>query len=135
MTTGGGFAGSSERDVIELTTDVTELRTEMTTKLAEDGVSRRASTTHVSHLRIVYSADRPAGFTQPLHNRPRPMPDRPADEDGTNGGSDTQVKLDRAIQGQIGSMLRDVFADVASEPVPPRFVELLDALAAQEKQR
>jgi hypothetical protein len=43
--------------------------------------------------------------------------------------------IDRAIQGQIGSMLRDVFADVASEPVPSRFVELLDALAAQEKQR
>jgi hypothetical protein len=43
--------------------------------------------------------------------------------------------LDRAIQGQIGGMLRDVFADVAGEPVPLRFIELLNALADQEKQR
>jgi hypothetical protein len=43
--------------------------------------------------------------------------------------------LDRAIQAQIGNMLRDVFADVANEPVPSRFVELLEALGAQEKQK
>jgi hypothetical protein len=29
-------------------------------------------------------------------------------------------------------MLRDVFADVANEPVPPRFIELLEALGARE---
>ena len=107
---------------------------ELTIEPTEDGVSRQASATHGCHLRIVHSADRASGFAQPLHSRPRPMPDRPADG-STNGGADTQVMIDRAIQGQIGSMLRDVFADVASEPVPLRFVELLDALAAQEKQR
>jgi hypothetical protein len=31
-------------------------------------------------------------------------------------------------------MLRDVFADVAEDPVPDRFVKLLEALEAKEKQ-
>jgi hypothetical protein len=43
--------------------------------------------------------------------------------------------LDRSIQGQIGRMLRDVFSDVASEPVPTRFIELLEALGTQEEQK
>ena len=42
--------------------------------------------------------------------------------------------LDRAVQGQIGRMLRDIFADVAEEAVPERFVKLLEALEAREKQ-
>ena len=42
--------------------------------------------------------------------------------------------LDRSVQVQIGRMLRDVFADVAEEPVPDRFVKLLEALEAKEKQ-
>ena len=123
MTTGGGVAGASEQDVTELTIEPTQ-----------DGVSRLAPPSHGSHLRIVHSTDRASGFTQPLQTRSRPVPDRPA-ADGANGGTNTQAMLDRAIQVQIGSMLRDVFADVAREPVPSRFVELLDALAAREKQR
>ena len=123
MTTGGGVAGPSEQDVTELMIEPTE-----------DGVSRLTPPRHECHLRIVHSVDRASGFAQALHNRSHPVPDRPA-EDGTNGGTDTQAMIDRGIQSQIGSMLRDVFADVASEPVPSRFVELLDALAAQEKQR
>ena len=43
--------------------------------------------------------------------------------------------LDRSIQAQIGRMLRDVFSDLAEEPVPDRFVSLLEALEAQEKLR
>jgi hypothetical protein len=41
--------------------------------------------------------------------------------------------LDRTVQAQIGRMLRDIFADVAAEPVPERFVELLAALDAKEE--
>jgi len=46
----------------------------------------------------------------------------------------SQGMLDRTLQGQIGRMLRDVFSDVAEEPVPERFVALLEALAVKEKQ-
>jgi hypothetical protein len=42
--------------------------------------------------------------------------------------------LDRSIQARIGLMLRDAFSGVAGEPVPARFIELLEALAAQEEQ-
>ena len=48
--------------------------------------------------------------------------------------SKSQGMLDRSVQGQIGRMLRDVFVDVAEEPVPERFVKLLEALEAKEKQ-
>jgi hypothetical protein len=43
--------------------------------------------------------------------------------------------LDRSVQAQIGRMLRDVFAGVAGEPVPDRFVTLLAELEAKEKAR
>jgi hypothetical protein len=65
----------------------------------------------------------------------RQNPRRPASPAAAQNEAKEEVVLDRAIQGQIGSMLRDVFAGVANEPVPSRFVDLLDALAAQEKQR
>ncbi|MBX9590005.1 MAG: hypothetical protein K2X43_11920 [Hyphomonadaceae bacterium] len=42
--------------------------------------------------------------------------------------------LDRTVQGQIGRMLREIFADVAEEPVPERFLKLLKALEAKEEQ-
>jgi hypothetical protein len=32
-------------------------------------------------------------------------------------------------------MLRDIFSDTAEEPVPDRFIKLLEALEAQEKRR
>jgi hypothetical protein len=43
--------------------------------------------------------------------------------------------LDRTVQAQIGRKLRDVFADVAAEPVPQRFIDLLAALDTKEKHR
>ena len=46
-----------------------------------------------------------------------------------------QGLLDRSVQAQIGRMLRDVFSGLAEEPVPDRFVRLLEALEAQEKLR
>ena len=82
-------------------------------------------------LRIVYSADR-AGradpFREPSRHMHTPPPQRPA-PDGPGG------MLDRTVQAQIGRMLRDIFADVAAEPVPERFVELLAALDMKEKCR
>jgi hypothetical protein len=43
--------------------------------------------------------------------------------------------LDRSLQAQLGRQLRAIFADVAQEPVPERFIKLLEALEAREKQR
>jgi len=43
--------------------------------------------------------------------------------------------LDRSLQAQLGRQLRAIFSDVAQEPVPDRFVRLLEALEAREKRR
>ena len=43
--------------------------------------------------------------------------------------------LDRSLQAQLGRQLRAIFSDVAEEPVPERFVKLLEALEAREKRR
>ena len=43
--------------------------------------------------------------------------------------------LDRTLQAQLGNLLRSVFSDVAEEPVPERFVKLLEALSEREKSR
>lgn len=43
--------------------------------------------------------------------------------------------LDRSLQAQLGRQLRAIFSDVAEEPVPERFIKLLEALEAKEKQR
>jgi hypothetical protein len=42
--------------------------------------------------------------------------------------------VDRSLQAQIGRQLRAIFADIAQEPVPERFIKLLEALEAREKQ-
>src|SRR6476660_3338470 len=43
--------------------------------------------------------------------------------------------LDRSLQAKIGGELRAIYSDVAKEPVPDRFVKLLEELEAREKQR
>jgi hypothetical protein len=43
--------------------------------------------------------------------------------------------LDRSLQAQLGRQLRAIFSDVSQEPVPERFVKLLEALEAREKRR
>ena len=72
------------------------------------------------HLYIVHSADVPKS--------PSIMKSPPKRHQGKQNGM-----LDRSAQVQIGRMLRDVFADVAEEPVPKRFVVLLEALQAKEQ--
>jgi len=73
-------------------------------------------------LRIVYCADR---VREPSLDMNTASPRRPAPD--RSGGM-----LDRTVQAQIGRMLREIFVDVAAEPVPQRFVELLAALDAKE---
>jgi hypothetical protein len=43
--------------------------------------------------------------------------------------------LDRSLQAQLGRQLRAIFSDVAQEPVPERFIKLLEVLEAREKRR
>lgn len=43
--------------------------------------------------------------------------------------------LDRQMQAALGRQLRAMYDDIASEPVPARFLELLDALESKEKDR
>jgi hypothetical protein len=43
--------------------------------------------------------------------------------------------LDRSLQAQLGRQLRSIYSDIASEPVPERFVKLLEELEAMEKRR
>lgn len=47
----------------------------------------------------------------------------------------TRGMLDRSLQAQLGRQLRAIFSDVASEPVPGRFIKLLEELEAKEKRR
>jgi len=80
-------------------------------------------------LRVIHSADRvPSAdrVREPSLDMNKPPFRRP---DGPAG------MLDRTVQAQIGRLLRDVFADVAAEPVPRRFIELLAALDIKEKCR
>ena len=57
-------------------------------------------------------------------------PSRPSDLYGVPRGM-----LDRSLQAQLGRQLRAIFSDVAQEPVPERFIKLLEALEAREKRR
>jgi len=88
-------------------------------ELRQDEQSAAVASRH--HLYIVHSADVPKspsimkGPTKRHQGKPNGM-------------------LDRSAQVQIGRMLRDAFADVAEEPVPERFVMLLEALQAKEQQ-
>ena len=52
-------------------------------------------------------------------------------------GHDSQVAglIDRSLQAQLGRQLRAIFEGIEEEPVPERFVRLLEALEAREKQR
>jgi hypothetical protein len=72
-------------------------------------------------LRIVYNRDAQEG-AHSMKSRSQ----TPATPNGM---------LDRELQGKIGRMLRDIFSDVAQEPVPERLVKLLEALEAREKNR
>ena len=86
---------------------------------------KSSGTLNQPHLRIVHSTEQvkapPADMPPP--NSRRQASDRPP------------AMLDRTVQAQIGRLLRDVFADVAGEPVPERFIDLLAKLETTEKPR
>jgi len=46
----------------------------------------------------------------------------------------TQMQLPAELQGQIGQRLREAYNELISEPVPDRFVELLQQLKKREDQ-
>ena len=87
------------------------------------GEAPRLQETRGPGLRIVYNRDAQEG-TRNMDPRP------PSQGPDKQGGM-----LDQSLQGKIGRMLRDIFSDVAEEPVPDRFVRLLEALEAREKSR
>jgi hypothetical protein len=43
--------------------------------------------------------------------------------------------LDRSLQAQLGRQLRAIYSDVAEEPVPDRFIRLLEELEAREMRK
>jgi hypothetical protein len=43
--------------------------------------------------------------------------------------------LDPRLQAQIGQKLKAMFDDVAKEPIPDKFLDLLDKLESQEKSK
>lgn len=53
----------------------------------------------------------------------------------TSGEGAGRRLLDRQMQAALGRQLRAMYDDIASEPVPTRFLELLDALESKEKDR
>ena len=48
---------------------------------------------------------------------------------------DTRTSIDPEVQAQIGRKLRAVYDGIVSQPVPDRFLALLDALDGQEPTR
>jgi hypothetical protein len=88
-----------------------------------DDLILRARSGMTGHLRVAYSANSSVKNGTPAWLE-CPMP--------SHG---TKTLLDRTAQARIGQMLRHIFSDVAEEPVPDRFVTLLEALQAQENAR
>lgn len=104
---------------------------------AENASERRPDPGHADDTQDLLREQAPAavGFRHLylIHNTVAPqgssiLKSPPPSQGKANG------RLDRSVQVQIGRLLRDVFADVADEPVPERFVMLLEALQAKEQQ-
>jgi hypothetical protein len=58
-------------------------------------------------------------------------------DDDEPAGAETRkpvIKDAPALPGQLGQKLRSMFDDVAAQPIPERLAELLEALAAKEKE-
>lgn len=47
---------------------------------------------------------------------------------GRGSGTSDSAEIDPRVQGEIGRQLRAVYDDIISEPVPDRFLELLQQL-------
>ena len=63
------------------------------------------------------------------------MENRPDMQRAPRHDSQAPGMIDRSLQAQLGRQLRAIFEGIEEEPVPERFVRLLEALEAREKQR
>ncbi|MEM8750652.1 MAG: NepR family anti-sigma factor [Pseudomonadota bacterium] len=50
-------------------------------------------------------------------------------------GENEQAPIDSDIQAKLGEKLKDAYSDVINEPVPDRFLDLLDQLEKAEKNK
>jgi hypothetical protein len=62
--------------------------------------------------------------------KPQPPAKAPPQEQAPRPGM-----IERSLQAQLGRQLQVIFSDVAEEPVPDRFIKLLEELEAREKRR
>lgn len=46
---------------------------------------------------------------------------------------EAEAALPNELQGQIGKKLREAYSELVAEPVPDRFIELLQQLKAKER--
>ena len=75
-------------------------------------------------------ADQLARAADQPHTLEEPMSQNPS----SSQSKKPEGMLDRSLQAQIGRQLRAIYSDVSQENVPDRFVRLLEALEAKEKQ-
>lgn len=68
----------------------------------------------------------------PKQEQPAPLEHNHLETHIKDGASNAAM-LDRALQARIGALLRETYSDVASAPVPDRFVSLLNALSDKDK--
>ncbi|SEQ36040.1 hypothetical protein SAMN05216548_10486 [Faunimonas pinastri] len=54
---------------------------------------------------------------------------------GRSSGENSEGKVDQRVQGEIGKHLRAFYDDVINEPVPNRFMELLEQLERSTQKR
>lgn len=58
----------------------------------------------------------------------------PQQDHGAGAGSERRAMVDENIESVIGQELRSLYGDVLSEPVPQRFVDLLENLVKEADQ-
>ena len=69
-------------------------------------------------------------------SQPRPksqMTEERSLQAGSSGSATSEHKLSSEVRRHLGDRLRTVYASLISEPVPERFMKLLEELEATEK--
>jgi hypothetical protein len=61
-----------------------------------------------------------------------PMKDNATSSGGPANDTEPSPVISDRIQEQIGTRLKALFDETTNEPIPPRFTELLEALAKRE---
>ncbi len=56
------------------------------------------------------------------------------DKSGPSGTTQVAPALPPELQGQIGKKLREAYTELVTEPVPDRFIQLLQQLKKKEAQ-